>query len=815
MDTGSDPALRGAAASSAETTASGGKPPNWSIRDQLLLVEAVLAQKGATDWTKVSHEAMLLSKDVRAPEFFQPPHCKAQYQKLLSLASKLLTASHASIDQSVSVLHKALQRKRLQELDTAVSHDLNTYKQLAADLLMLESSLRGQQISPNLVERAKVLVKVAEDENATAFSRRQSIKNRRDVVENALRGRNSQEGTRASTSTSNSPQTPRPVTDPVGTTDARTPPEAATPPPAPASTGRGRGKGKGRGKGGKGKGKGKGRGQGRQSIEAPSTPDSPVSSTPNARESRRATAAAEAEKQASKDLEPDSNNEQVQEKEHKASQPGASNKQDARESKDKAPGDGTAASSTNVEGSEQANEANESTESAKSPDQGSKSVPHKDRKATRSSSTAASDEEEKDVLVVENPSDGKHPLAQSVTVVKSEAKTEPHKDKDKTASQAVKQETAESDGEAADEAVTDAAAAHDKVDSTPGPRRGSRSSRGATRASTGRGRPSKSRIKAEDEDRATSDDQSEKEGDEKEEKTDQASKAEAVDNEDREEDEGSEEEVATPVRSGRRGGRTPARGRGRKTRASLKASPGASTVVEETVSDAESTSSRTRRGSARRDVEDESAASSRMHSPYASAVPESVLTAMKIRSSHIEDFCPITEDFEDDWELEDDPDERERRQKSWRASIMQAWTQIAGHKDANLFRHPVKEEHAPDYHKKIKEPMDLGTIKHRVESGAIKTTRDFERAMNLMFTNACVYNDPDHFVHIAALEMAQDARNAVASYRNTILAMRQGEGDQETRGTARRKTPASSRKRAAVVTKEPESASKRPKRRGR
>lgn len=78
----------------------------------------------------------------------------------------------------------------------------------------------------------------------------------------------------------------------------------------------------------------------------------------------------------------------------------------------------------------------------------------------------------------------------------------------------------------------------------------------------------------------------------------------------------------------------------------------------------------------------------------------------------------------------------------------------------------------------------------------IKTTREFERAVLLMFANACVFNPPDHLVyacsflchfyfpfaatdfmhacrHIAALEMKQDAERAVRQYCNTMTAMRE------------------------------------------
>ncbi len=55
---------------------------------------------------------------------------------------------------------------------------------------------------------------------------------------------------------------------------------------------------------------------------------------------------------------------------------------------------------------------------------------------------------------------------------------------------------------------------------------------------------------------------------------------------------------------------------------------------------------------------------------------------------------------------------------------MGVWNQIAGHKDANLFRHPVKKEHAPGYEESVRRPLDLGTIKHRIEIGVSDGSMD-------------------------------------------------------------------------------------------
>jgi len=53
----------------------------------------------------------------------------------------------------------------------------------------------------------------------------------------------------------------------------------------------------------------------------------------------------------------------------------------------------------------------------------------------------------------------------------------------------------------------------------------------------------------------------------------------------------------------------------------------------------------------------------------------------------------------------------------------------------------------PDYPIVIKHPMDLGTIKTKLENGQYSSPRDFEHDVNLVFRNATVYNKPGNVVH--------------------------------------------------------------------
>ena len=98
----------------------------------------------------------------------------------------------------------------------------------------------------------------------------------------------------------------------------------------------------------------------------------------------------------------------------------------------------------------------------------------------------------------------------------------------------------------------------------------------------------------------------------------------------------------------------------------------------------------------------------------------------------------------------EDEEERSKTQRAWRQAILQLWSQIAGHKDANLFRHAVTNDIAPGYEQTVFRPMDLGLIKKHVDAGILTSTRDFEHAVMLMFANALMFNKAGDFVFVHA-----------------------------------------------------------------
>ncbi|XLU77426.1 hypothetical protein S245_000847 [Arachis hypogaea] len=58
----------------------------------------------------------------------------------------------------------------------------------------------------------------------------------------------------------------------------------------------------------------------------------------------------------------------------------------------------------------------------------------------------------------------------------------------------------------------------------------------------------------------------------------------------------------------------------------------------------------------------------------------------------------------------------------------------------NLFHYPVSDEDAPNYHSIIQNPMDMVTMLQRVENGWYITRSAFLQDIDLIVSNAKVYN---------------------------------------------------------------------------
>jgi hypothetical protein len=67
-----------------------------------------------------------------------------------------------------------------------------------------------------------------------------------------------------------------------------------------------------------------------------------------------------------------------------------------------------------------------------------------------------------------------------------------------------------------------------------------------------------------------------------------------------------------------------------------------------------------------------------------------------------------------------------------------------------LFEHEITDEIAPKYHKFIRRPIALDTIRKNLESNTYQTKEYFKRDIYLMLYNAMKYNPRHHHVHRSA-----------------------------------------------------------------
>ncbi|CAN8312413.1 unnamed protein product [Cochlearia groenlandica] len=79
-------------------------------------------------------------------------------------------------------------------------------------------------------------------------------------------------------------------------------------------------------------------------------------------------------------------------------------------------------------------------------------------------------------------------------------------------------------------------------------------------------------------------------------------------------------------------------------------------------------------------------------------------------------------------------------------------TKLMNHRDGWVFNSPVdvKVLGLYDYHTIVKEPMDLGTVKAKLERSLYNSPLDFAGDVRLTFNNALLYNPVWHEVHLMA-----------------------------------------------------------------
>ena len=115
------------------------------------------------------------------------------------------------------------------------------------------------------------------------------------------------------------------------------------------------------------------------------------------------------------------------------------------------------------------------------------------------------------------------------------------------------------------------------------------------------------------------------------------------------------------------------------------------------------------------------------------------------------------EEFDDS--AEDDRANLPQRLKRIRTHVVSA---LIKHPKSSAFREPVNAKALgifPIYHQIIKKPMDLGTVRRKIDKGQYPSRAAVLRDINQIWTNAKTFNQPGHFVHEAAVIMAKLTRD--------------------------------------------------------
>lgn len=113
----------------------------------------------------------------------------------------------------------------------------------------------------------------------------------------------------------------------------------------------------------------------------------------------------------------------------------------------------------------------------------------------------------------------------------------------------------------------------------------------------------------------------------------------------------------------------------------------------------------------------------------------------------------------------------DREYKAWKKAIMPAYNLLSTHKYASIFLRPATEDQQARYRSVILRPMDLSTIKRNIETGAVRTTAEFQRDVLLMCHNAMMFHRRDSSIYAMAKEMMAESvsiiDNAMESWKAT------------------------------------------------
>lgn len=76
-----------------------------------------------------------------------------------------------------------------------------------------------------------------------------------------------------------------------------------------------------------------------------------------------------------------------------------------------------------------------------------------------------------------------------------------------------------------------------------------------------------------------------------------------------------------------------------------------------------------------------------------------------------------------------------------------------------IFIEPVDQTEVPDYSDVVKNPMDLSTMRAKIDTFEYDNLKQFENDFHLMINNCLAYNSKDTVFYRAALKMRDQVRH--------------------------------------------------------
>lgn len=134
----------------------------------------------------------------------------------------------------------------------------------------------------------------------------------------------------------------------------------------------------------------------------------------------------------------------------------------------------------------------------------------------------------------------------------------------------------------------------------------------------------------------------------------------------------------------------------------------------------------------------------------------------KLNPEKIEGLVQAGFDLEEFNRLKDIP-----KGKTFKESCLKVLKSLSEHSSAWPFQKPVKKEEVPDYFEIIRNPMDLQTVKDKVNNNEYKNKKSFEGDVLLIFENARTYNQKGTVFYKCADSLESFAKTQLANMKDS------------------------------------------------